>query len=131
MTTHAHGTFHVAMNPLELHDHGSDPSRGRMSLDKQFFGDLEATSTGEMLTAGTAIEGSAGYVAIERVAGTLHGRNGTFVLQHSGIMTRGMPQLYITVIPDSGTEKLTGIAGTLTINFAEGQHAYEFEYTLE
>lgn len=131
MATHAHGTFNVSMQPLELHDQAEDQHRGRMALDKEFFGDLEATSSGEMLTAGTAVEGSAGYVAIERVTGTLHGRTGSFVLQHNGIMARGMPDLVITVVPDSGTGDLAGIIGTMTINLAEGQHAYEFEYTLD
>lgn len=130
MTTQANGTFSVTMNPLELHDQAGDATRGRMSLDKQFHGDLEATSTGEMLTAGTDVEGSAGYVAIERVTGTLHGRSGSFVLQHTGTMTRGMPQLVITVVPDSGSGELAGLAGTLTINFDDGKHAYVFDYTL-
>jgi len=83
-----------------------------------------------MLTAGTAVKGSAGYVAIERASGTLHGRSGTFVLQHTGTMTRGAPQLTITVIPDSGTGELVGLAGKMTINIADGKHSYEFDYTL-
>jgi hypothetical protein len=101
-----------------------------MSLDKQFHGDLEATSKGEMLTAGTGVPGSAGYVAIERVDGTLHGRGGTFVLQHSGTMTRGAPQLTITVVPDSGAGQLAGLAGRMAITIADGKHTYDFEYTL-
>jgi hypothetical protein len=101
-----------------------------MSLDKQFHGDLEATSKGEMLSAGTAVKGSAGYVAMEHVSGTLHGKSGTFVLQHSGTMARGTPQLSVTVVPDSGTGQLAGLAGTMTINIAGGKHSYEFEYTL-
>src|ERR1035441_9040530 len=101
-----------------------------MSIDKKFSGDLEATSQGEMLAAMTAVKGSAGYVAIERVSGTLHGRNGTFVLQHSGTMTRGTPQLSITVVPDSGTGQFDGISGTMTIKIDQGKHSYEFEYTL-
>lgn len=99
-------------------------------MDKRFHGDLEATSKGEMLTAGTSVEGSAGYVAIERVSGTLHGRRGTFVLQHSGTMTRGAPQLTITVVPDSGTNELVGLAGRMVITIADGKHSYDFEYTL-
>lgn len=101
-----------------------------MSLDKQFHGDLEGTSKGQMLTAGTAVKDSAGYVAIERVDGTLKGQRGSFVLQHSGTMTRGAPQLVITVVPDSGTGQLVGLAGKMTILIADGKHSYEFEYTL-
>lgn len=130
MTTHANGTFEVKLTPQASDDKAADASLGRMSIDKQFHGDLEATSTGQMLTAGTAVKGSAGYVAIERVGGTLHGRSGTFVLQHTGTMTRGAPQLTITVVPDSGTGQLVGLAGKMTINIADGKHSYEFEYTL-
>jgi len=101
-----------------------------MSIDKQFHGDLEGTSKGEMLTAGTGVKGSAGYVAIERVSGTLNGRSGTFVLQHSGTMTHGEPHLTITVVPDSGTGELAGLAGTMSILIAGGNHSYDFEYTL-
>ena len=101
-----------------------------MAIDKQFRGDLEGSSRGEMLTAGTAVKGSAGYVAIERVTGTLHGRSGSFVLQHNGIMARGAPQLTITVVPDSGTGDLTGLAGQMTVEIDEGAHSYGFEYTL-
>jgi hypothetical protein len=101
-----------------------------MSLDKTFHGDLEATSKGLMLTAGTEVKGSAGYVAIERVNGTLRGRTGSFVLQHSGTMTRGVPQMTVTVVPDSGTGQLAGLAGKMTIQIADGKHSYDFEYTL-
>ena len=126
----ARGTFEVKLAPQQTaHDHGG-ASLGRLSIDKEFGGDLTGTSMGEMLTAGTAVKESAGYVAIERVTGTLGGRSGTFVLQHSGTMTRGAPSLVITVVPDSGTEQLTGLAGTMKIIIAEGKHSYEFEYTL-
>jgi hypothetical protein len=101
-----------------------------LSIDKQFHGGLEATSKGVMLAAMTAVKGSAGYVAIEKVSGTLGGRSGTFVLQHSGIMNRGAPQLIITIVPDSGTGELAGIAGKMAINIVEGKHFYEFDYTL-
>jgi hypothetical protein len=105
-----------------------------MSLDKQFHGDLEATSKGQMLTASTDVKGSAGYVAIERVTGTLHtpagARTGSFALQHTGMLTRGVPELSVTVVPDSGTGQLVGLAGKMTINIAEGKHSYDFEYTL-
>ena len=109
---------------------GGDPLMGRMSIDKQFHGDLEATSKGEMLAARTAVEGSAGYVAIERVTGALHGKNGGFVLQHTGVMTRSAPQLSVIVVPDSGTEELTGIEGRMTIDIVAGQHSYTFDYSI-
>lgn len=128
VTKHASGTFEVKLNPQE--DKVGDPTVGRMSLDKQFRGDLEATSKGQMLTTLTEVEGSAGYVAIERVTGKLHGRSGTFALQHSGTMTRGVPQLSVTVVPDSGTGQLAGLIGKMTINIADGKHSYDFEYTL-
>lgn len=130
MTTHARGTFEVKMTPQPAQDGVGDPGIGRMALDKQFQGDLEATSKGQMLAAGTDVSGSAGYVALERVSGTLHGRSGTFALQHSGTMTRGMPQLSIAVVPDSGSGELLGLAGTLAITITDGQHFYDFEYTL-
>jgi hypothetical protein len=132
MTTamRARGPFEVKLTPRAMDAGAEGAPLGRMSLDKQFHGDLEATSKGEMLSAGTPVKGSAGYVAIERVSGTLHGRTGTFVLQHSGTMTRGVPHLTITVVPDSGTGQLTGLAGTMTIQIADGKHSYEFVYTL-
>jgi len=128
--TRAGGTFDVKLTPQATDDSAEGATLGRMSIDKQFHGDLEATSKGEMLTAGTSVKGSAGYVAIERVSGTLHGRSGTFALQHSGTMTRGAPQLTITVVPDSGTGQLAGLAGKMTIDIADGKHSYDFEYTL-
>ena len=130
MTTRIHGTFSVVMNPLALHDEAQNTLLGRRSIDKQFHGELDATSVGEMLSAGTPVEGSAGYVAVETVTGTLQGRSGSFTLLHRGIMSRGNPELTITVVPDSGTGELEGLSGEMTINFVEGQHAYEFEYTL-
>ena len=102
-----------------------------MSIDKRFHGELEATSKGEMLSAGTGVKGSAGYVAIERVAGTLQGRNGTFVLQHSATMNRGTPRLTIAVVPDSGTGELTGLEGTMTIDVVDGRHSYVFEFSID
>jgi hypothetical protein len=124
--TIATGTFEVIMNPLS----SPDSMPGRMSLDKQFHGDLEGVGKGEMLTALTSVDNSAGYVAIERVTGTLHGRIGSFVFQHTGIMNRGQQQLSITVVPDSGTEQLTGIAGHFSLTIVDGNHQYTFEYTL-
>jgi Protein of unknown function (DUF3224) len=130
MTTHATGTFEVKAEPQPPEDKAGGAALGRMFLDKQFHGDLEATSKGTMLAAGTAVKGSAGYVAIELVTGTLHGHTGTFVLQHTGTMTRGVPQLSITVVPDSGTGQLVGLTGKMTIIIADGKHSYDFEYTL-
>jgi Protein of unknown function (DUF3224) len=130
MRTRAIGTFEVKMTPQSTHDEAEGGPLGRMSIAKQFRGDLEATSAGEMLTAGTGTKGSAGYVAIERVTGALHGRQGTFILQHSGTMTRGAPQLTITVVPDSGSGQLEGLAGKMAITVTEGKHSYEFDYSL-
>ncbi|HEV8599717.1 MAG TPA: DUF3224 domain-containing protein [Gemmatimonadales bacterium] len=129
-TRHARGSFDVTLSPLPLADSLAGSTLSRMSLEKQFHGDLEGTSKGEMLTAGTVASGSAGYVAIERVTGRLHGKNGTFVLQHSGTMTRGASQLIITVVPDSGTGELVGLAGRMLITIADGKHSYELEYTI-
>jgi len=106
-------------------------SLGRHSLDKVFSGDLDATSLGEMLSAGGLVPGSAGYVAMERVTGTLHGRSGAFVLQHSATMDRGTPTLTITVVPDTGTDGLSGLSGTMRIIIDKGQHSYEFEYAIK
>jgi len=130
MIMHAAGTFDVKLTPQPPEDKTEGSTLGRMSIDKQFHGDLEATSKGEMLSAMTAVKGSAGYVAIERISGTLQGRSGTFVLQHTGTMTRGEPLLTITVVPDSGTGQLAGLAGKMTIKIENGKHFYEFEYTL-
>jgi hypothetical protein len=131
MTNHASGTFEVKLSPQKPDNEVSASANlGRLSIDKQFQGDLDATSKGEMLSAGTEVKGSAGYVAIERVTGALHGRRGSFVLQHSGAMNRGVPQLSITVVPDSGTEQLRGISGALAIKIESGKHFYEFDYTL-
>jgi len=116
--------------PQPPEDKAEGSTLGRMSGEKQFHGDLEGTSKGQMLTATTDVKGSAGYVAIERVTGTLHGRSGSFVLQHSGTLTKGAAQQSITVVPDSGTGQLVGIAGKMTITIADGKHSYDFEYTL-
>ncbi|HVH87024.1 MAG TPA: DUF3224 domain-containing protein [Terriglobales bacterium] len=125
MTNHASGPFDVKLTPLPAYNQ-DDKALGRMSIDKQLHGDLEATSKGEMLNYARS-----GYVAIEKVSGTLKGRAGTFVLQHTATMTRGTPQLSIVVVPDSGTGQLTGLAGKMNIIIArDGKHSYEFEYTL-
>jgi len=131
MTTHASGTFEVKITPQKPDNNEAESANlSRMSIDKQFKGDLEGTSKGEMMAASTEVKGSAVYVALERVTGTLRGRTGTFVLQHSGVMTRGTPHLTITVVPDSGTGQLVGLTGKMMINIDNGKHSYEFEYTL-
>jgi hypothetical protein len=127
MTTRASGTFDVKLSPQAT----ADKDLGRLSIEKQFRGDLEGTSSGEMLTAMTAIKESAGYVAIERVTGRLQGRSGTFILQHTGTMERGKPSLSVTVVPDSGTGDLAGLTGTMTIDPGGGKHAYVFEYAIK
>ncbi len=124
--THATGTFEVKLTPQSTDAAGL----GRMAIDKQFHGDLEAVSKGEMLSAMTEVKGSAGYVAMERVTGKLHDRAGSFVLQHSGTMNRGAASLSVTVVPDSGTGQLAGLAGKMAIVIEGGKHSYEFEYTL-
>jgi uncharacterized protein DUF3224 len=129
LAEHAKGTFEVKVIPQPPDDQ-DDPNLGRFLLDKQFHGDLEGTSKGQMLTAGTAVKGSGGYVAIEKISGTLRGRSGTFVLQHIGTMTQGTPEMSVTVVPDSGTGELVGISGRLKIIIADGKHSYEFAYSL-
>jgi Protein of unknown function (DUF3224) len=122
--------FEVTLTPESSDGGGDGISLARMSIDKRYHGDLEATGKGEMLTAMTPVKGSAGYVAVERVFGALQGRKGSFVIQHSGTMTRGAPSLAISVVPDSGTGELAGIAGRMAIVIADGKHSYDFEYTL-
>ena len=130
MTEHASGTFEVDLAPQPRDAAFDHPLLGRATLAKRFRGDLEASSSGQMLSARTPVEGSAGYVAIERVEGTLAGRSGSFVLQHSSTMARGTPQQRIAVVPDSGTGELEGLAGEMTIVVADGVHRYRFDYTL-
>jgi hypothetical protein len=120
----------VKLTPKPADGKSEGSTIGRMSIEKQFHGDLEGTSDGEMLTGMTAVKGSAGYVALEQVTGTLNGRSGTFILQHSGTMTRGVPELAIAVVPDSGTGQLVGLSGKMAIQLADGKHSYELEYTL-
>ena len=130
MPSLAKGTFTVQMSPQVEPESAEGVSLGRLSLSKRFEGDLVATGRGEMLTALTPVNGSAGYVAIERVTGTLHGRTGSFVFQHSGAMDRGVQRLSIAVVPGSGTGALAGIAGNFSITIVNGKHFYEFEYSL-
>jgi hypothetical protein len=127
--THATGTFEVKLTP-QNDGKPEDSPVGRMIIDKQIHGDLEAMTKGQMLAFSTDVKGSAGYVAMERVTGTLQGRAGSFVLQHSATMNRGVPQLSITVVPDSGTGELVGLTGTFDIQIAAGKHSYTFDYTL-
>lgn len=130
---HVRGPFDVKLTPQTLHAEMQGPpfeKLGRMSIDKTFHGGLDARSRGEMLSSLTDVKGSAGYVAIERVDGSLDGRKGTFVLQHSGTMASGNQSLTITVVPDSGTGQLAGLEGRMAIVIDAGKHAYDFEYTL-
>lgn len=126
VSAHATGTFEVKLTPQP-----SDPPLGRLTFNKQFHGDLEGSSKGEMLTAGSGAKGSSGgYVALESFTGTLDGRKGSFVLQHSGTMTSGTPQLTVTVVPGSGTGELTGVTGSMSIMISDGKHSYDFAYSL-
>jgi hypothetical protein len=142
-TSHqASGTFDVTMQPQPepqpepktapetAPPSGPGATLGRMRLDKRYHGPLEATAQGQMLSAITPTAGSAGYVAIEQVSGTLLGRSGSFVLQHHGLMDRGTKQLGITVVPDSGSGELAGLTGRMDIRIADGQHFYDFDFTL-
>ena len=125
------GKFEVNLAPLSSSsERGDGVDLGRMSIDKKFLGELDATSKGEMLTAMTSVKGSAGYVAIEQVSGSLSGKKGSFVLQHFGIMRRGTNRLILEVVPDSGTSELLGLSGEMFINIEDGQHYYQFVYTL-
>lgn len=127
---HAKGTFEISATASPPYDTADGARLSRTNIAKTLSGDLEATSVVEMLSATTDVKGSAGYVALERVHGALHGKHGTFVLQHSGTMTRGTPTLSVTVVPDSGTAGLKGIAGTMTIDIVNGKHSYTFDYVL-
>ena len=129
MTQHASGTFEVKMTPQD--DKSDDKTMGRMTIAKQWHGDLEGTSTGQMLSGGDFSTGSAGYVAMEKFSGTVKGRKGNFILQHSATMTKGEGQLTITVVPDSGTDELAGISGKLAIKIENGKHFYDFEYGIK
>ena len=131
MTRHVAGPFDIAMSPDPQYQAAEGGLvLGRVAFSKRFHGDLDATSIVQMLSAGTAVKGSAGYVAIELVTGRLEGRAGSFVLQHSGTMTRGQPSLTVTVVPDSGTGDLAGLSGQMAIDIVEGKHSYRFDYEL-
>jgi hypothetical protein len=130
LKSRAKGPFEVKLNAQPADDYSDAATLGRMTLDKKFSGDLDATSNGQMLTGAGTVKGSAGYVAMERVTGTLKGKRGSFILQHSGTMTRGAPKLLIVVVPDSGTDDLQGLTGTMTIDITDGKHSYAFDYFL-
>lgn len=130
MTQLAKGSFEVSLEPLAFEGAAEGAKVGRMSIDKDISGDLTASTQGQMLTAMTDTAGSAGYVAIEHVTGSLNGQAGSFVLQHSATMDRGVPNMRITVVPDSGTGALKGLAGDFQINIVDGKHLYEFTYRL-
>jgi hypothetical protein len=131
MTTQVRGSFEVKLVPQGTEDKADGLSLGRLTIEKQFHGELEGTSQGQMLTGVTDVPGSAGYVALERVTGTLKGKRGSFLLQHSGTMSKaGGYQLSVTVVPDSGTAQLLGLVGKMDIQIVDGKHFYVLEYTL-
>ena len=130
MTARAMGMFEVKVAPQPADPYADGTSLARMTIDKTFTGDLQATSKGQMLSAMGGVKGSAGYVAMERVTGTLAGHRGSFVLQHTGTMNRGAATLNVSVVPDSGTEELSGLAGTMEIKIEGKTHSYEFTYVL-
>lgn len=125
----AQGTFEVKLSS-QSEDKAEGGTLGRFLLEKTYSGDLEAMSNGEMLSALSDVKGSAGYVALERVTGALQGKQGAFVLQHTGSMNRGAMELTVKIVPDSGAGELTGISGTMTIIIAGGLHSYELEYSI-
>ena len=131
MEQQAKGEFDVKRSAEPPCDMGDDVAAGHFRFDKRFRGELEANSVVHMLAVGTDVAGSAAYVALERLSGTLHGRSGTFFMQHNGVMNRGTPSLWLTVVPDSGTGSLAGIAGRMAIEITDGKHFYTFDYTLE
>lgn len=130
MTERAVGTFEVKITPQSADTPAEGSPLARLSIDKQYHGDIEGTGTGEMLSAGTAIKNSAAYVAVERVSATVRGRAGTFALVHVGTMNRGAPQLSITIVPDSGTGELAGISGSYGVEIENGRHSYWLEYQI-
>lgn len=129
--TSARGSFDVSLAALAQEDGVGDASIGRRGIDKRYHGDLDATGLGQMLATGGGVPGSAAYVAIEKVTGSLNGRRGSFALHHTGVMTRGAPQLSVLVVPDSGTDELIGLSGSMTIEIVDKQHLYSFDYRIE
>lgn len=131
MEKHAKGSFEVKMTPKAWSETSEEHGLGRFLLDKQYHGDLEASGNGQMLSAGSGAAGSSGvYVAIEKITGVLQDRKGSFIVYHVGVMNRGVPELKLAVVPDSGTGELQGLAGSITIAIADGKHSYDFAYTL-
>lgn len=126
----AKGSFEVKLTPQMPSEGMQAAALGRLVIDKHYHGDLEAASHGEMLSCASDVDGSAGYVALERVTGLLHGRSGSFALQHNGIMARGTAKLTIEVVPDTGTDELAGLTGSVTLDIRDGYHYYAFSYTL-
>ena len=126
----AKGTFEVTITPQPFQDGVGDPLVGRMAIAKVFSGEMFGTGSGQMLAYRSSMPGSAGYVAMEKVQGTLNGRQGSFIMQHNGIMNRGESQLSIKIVPDSGADELTGITGEMLLTIDQGKHFYEFRYTL-
>lgn len=126
----AAGAFEVTLTPLSLDPPADDAGRGRMRLSKRFHGGLDATGAGEMLTGMGLVAGSAAYVAIERISGRLDGRSGSFLVVHRGVMTRGEPDLVVSIVPDSGTGELTGIEGAMTLIVGAGRHDYRIDATV-
>ena len=131
MEQQAKGEFDVKRSAEPSCDMGDDVVAGHFRFDKRFHGELDASSVVHMLAVATDVAGSAAYVAIERLSGTLQGRSGTFFMQHNGVMNRGTPSLWLTVVPDSGTDGLAGIAGRMAIEITDGKHFYSFDYTLD
>lgn len=125
------GEFEVKRSAEPPCDMGDGQQAGHFRFDKCFHGDLDATSVVHMLAVGTEVEGSAAYVAIERLSGTLQGRSGAFFMQHNGVMDRGAPSLSLTVVPDSATGDLTGLSGRMAIDITDGKHFYTFDYRLD
>ena len=126
----AKGEFDVKRTPQGSLDMGDGVEIGHMRFDKQFHGSLDATSVVHMLAAMSPVDGSGAYVAIERIVGTLEGRAGSFLTQHSGVLTRGTPSLTLTVVPDTGTDALTGLSGSIAIDIVDGTHFYTFDYEI-
>ena len=131
MAQQVKGEFEVKRSPEDPCDMGDGVVAGHFRFDKRFHGALDAVSVVNMLAVGTAVPGSAGYVAVERLSGSLQGRAGTFFLQHSGIMDRGTPSLSLQVVPDSGTDELTGLSGRMAIDIVDGKHYYTFDCSLD
>ncbi|MDQ1454070.1 MAG: hypothetical protein QOK38_3936 [Acidobacteriaceae bacterium] len=130
---HAKGTFVVKISPTDVSALGQEAGIGRMTIDKTFSGDIEGTSKGEMLTGGADSTGAMAYVALERVTGKLNGRSGSFLLMHNASMLKSDPasgMLQVTVVPQSGTDELSGLSGKLTITIEGGKHSFDLEYEL-